>query len=147
MTAGSGLNDLTVSFAGLTQGTYSSYVDLTPKSINASSSTDMSDVRLNFSVTVMRCPNRSTLVLLGLGLIGLLCYVWQTTSGVVCLAFQQCTAPRLRWFLCAIASTRLLFLPAVESRRIAALFNIAKEEQRHARVAHPRSPLWAFGGK
>lgn len=75
MTAGSGLNNLTVSFASLTQGAYSSYIDLTPKSINAGSSTDMSNVWLNFSVTVIAEP--STLVLLGIGVIGLLCYVWR----------------------------------------------------------------------
>ena len=77
MTAGSGLNNLTVSSASLTQGAYSSYIHLIPKSINASGSTDMSNVRLNFSVTVSAVPEPGTLVLLASGLIGLLCYVWR----------------------------------------------------------------------
>ena len=107
MTAGSGLNNLTVSFASLTQGTYSGYIDLTPKSINAGSSTDMSNVRLNFSVTVIvpeRAPWSSSAS--ASSACSAMC---GDASGVVCLALRRCTAPCLCWFLCAIASTGLLF--------------------------------------
>lgn len=75
LAAGDVLNGLTVSFADLTAGTYTGYIDLAPKSVNTTSFADMGNVRMDFSVTVV--PEPGSLVLLAPWLIGLIAYAWR----------------------------------------------------------------------